>query len=145
MQNVNLTCVVFGLPTPDVTWNRFDLATIPADSSKFATYTSSSPVPTGGMEGRSVLQINAVNGSDTGNYTCTGVNQPLGLDTPTVIDSAVLDLLVQSKLIDLHAIQNLVNTFLGVLLITFLLLFLLSLSLFVSLSVSLCLSLSLFL
>ena len=107
-QNVNLTCVMFGLPTPNVMWRRFDLAAIPADSSKFVTYTSSSSVPTGGMEGRSVLQVNAVNGSDTGNYTCTGVNQLLGLDTPTAIDSAVLDLLVQSKLIDLRHYTKLV-------------------------------------
>ena len=96
-QNVNLTCSVFGFPTPNVTWSRFDLPAIPAGSPKFVTYTSSSPVLTGGMEAQSILQINAVNGSDTGNYTCTGVNQPLGPEKPTDVDNAVLYLLVQSE------------------------------------------------
>lgn len=99
-QSTNLTCFAFGLPQPTVMWSRFDLLTIPADSSKFVTYEVTRVPPTGGLEVQFTLQINSVNGSDTGNYTCTAINQPLGSGFPESSTSSVVELLVQSELED---------------------------------------------
>lgn len=100
MLNTSLTCVVFGLPEPSVTWSRFDLPAIPTGSSKFVTHMASSFVVTGGMEVQSTLQINSVDGNDTGTYTCTAVNQPLGVGSPESSTSSTVDLLVQSEFQD---------------------------------------------
>lgn len=97
-QNINLTCVVFGLPEPAVKWSRFDFQSISTDSSKFITYTSNSQFQTGGVEVQSTLQISSVDGNDTGNYTCTAVNQPHGPGTPSNSTSSMFSILVQSKL-----------------------------------------------
>ena len=127
-QNVNVTCIVFGLPEPVVTWSRLDIGNINRSSldfspepshtqaqdegmellpspqldpgsnnPKFATYSSSGQVPGGGVEVRSTLQINSLNGSDTGNYTCMAVNRPLGPQMPRDSSSAAFRIVVQSK------------------------------------------------
>ena len=128
-QNVNVTCIVFGLPEPVVTWSRLDIGIINrsnveflpepshtqaqdggtellpspqldpgSNDPKFVTYSSSEQVPGGGMEVRSTLQINTLNGSDTGNYTCMAANRPLGPQMPSISSSAAFRIVVQSKI-----------------------------------------------
>lgn len=99
-QNTNLTCFAFGLPEPIVMWSRFDLLTIPLNNSKFVTYRVRRFPENGGLEVQLTLQINSVDGSDTGNYTCSAVNQPLGSELPETATTSTADLLVQSKLED---------------------------------------------
>ena len=69
-----------------------------SDNAKFVTYTSSRQVLGGGVEVRSTLQINTVNGNDTANYTCMAVNQPRGPDMPSNSSSSAFEMVVQSKL-----------------------------------------------
>ena len=97
-QSTNLTCFAFGLPEPFVMWSRFDLHNIPSHDSKFVQYAVNQVSPTGGIEVQLTLQINSANRSDTGDYTCTAINQPLGVGFPESTATSTVDLLVQSEL-----------------------------------------------
>ena len=99
-QNVNMSCIVFGLPEPKVTWSRFDtsnLSTAAMSGSKFAIYTTTSYPPDGGVMVHSTLQVNSVNGTDTGNYTCTSENYAHGTNLPADVDEETFHVLVQSE------------------------------------------------
>ena len=99
-QNVNMTCVVFGLPKPTVTWSRFDsnnLTITAMGNSKFTVYETSVVPVTGGVMVNSILEINNINGTDTGNYTCSSVNYAHGTDSPANVDQESFHVLVQSE------------------------------------------------
>ena len=98
-QTVNMTCVYFGLPTPRVNWSRFDYNDLSNMEPKFIVYTSSVNASDGGVYTRSTLQVDNVNETDTGNYTCTGVNQAHGAMATPDITTHTFEVLVQSKLL----------------------------------------------
>ena len=99
-QDINMSCIVFGLPEPQVTWTRFDSSNISATAtsgSKFAIRMIKSYPVAGGIMVHSTLQINSVNGTDTGNYTCTSKNYAHGHNFPADVDEETFHVLVQSK------------------------------------------------
>lgn len=99
-QDINMSCIVFGLPEPQVTWSRFDSSNISATAtsgSKFAIHVIKSYPVAGGVMVHSTLQINSVNGTDTGNYTCISKNYAHGHNFPADVDEETFHVLVQSK------------------------------------------------
>ena len=75
-QNVNVTCIAFGLPEPVVTWSRPDIGNITSNSTEFAPTTSNPQVQEGGTNLQPVPQIDLAD-SDSAKFVTYTTSEPV--------------------------------------------------------------------
>ena len=71
--NITITCVATGIPSPDITW-QFNMADITIDMTKYIVSTSSIVGSDKNNEVTSELIVTTSDMTDAGNYTCQANN-----------------------------------------------------------------------
>ena len=89
--NITITCVATGIPSPDITW-QFNMADITIDMTKYIVSTSSIVGSDKNNEVTSELIVTTSDMTDAGMYTCQANNSVLN----TSMDS--VEVVVQCKL-----------------------------------------------